>query len=319
MIQSATVAAFQLLLLRDRPSLTYTEIIRGSGSTVLLATGHHPILHESVAGSDESGTIMVFHKNFNLPWIAVSCLALWFLFVHTPPFWMQRQLLTRDTMLAAHIVAAGTIFLSCVHNTLFTPSFTVFGKPSLFLHTWVGRVGMVAGLISFPLGAFMAWSRLGKAGVGGTNLGFSIPITIGGFAQVVTQYFGYRAIRKYKKIKNEIAMRSINLAVASKEEKSKLDNEIEQLHVEKDRALRFHIGNMIGLFASACGIPAGMRLAEVVTGSKDGVATLVTILAFIGALTMIGSRYTAIMMPPPFGSLENNSNVQYGSLGQDYR
>jgi hypothetical protein len=146
-------------------------------------------------------------KNFNPYWGAVTGLAFWFLLWHTPTFWKNRHI-SRDLVLAVYIVAAGTIYLACVHNCLITPSLHPIAKIS---HTWIGRLGLLSGIVSFSLGFFLAWSRLALLGssstdddavvVGSTTLGFSIPITIGGILQIVCEVQGFRAIRKFKRIK----------------------------------------------------------------------------------------------------------------------
>jgi hypothetical protein len=257
-------------------------------------------------------TSMAFslHKNINLPWFAATGLAVWFLFIHTPSFWINRKLITRDVILAIHIIAASTIYLSCAHNCMFTPSFTnIFGKSSKFMHIWVGRVGMVAGIISFSLGAFLAWSRLGVDTVGGTTLAFAIPITIGGIAQLNAQYNGYLAIRQYKSLEKEIAIKiqqTEDISI-SKEQKIYLIDETNNMRLSQRKALRKHIGNMISLFVSACGIPAGIRLAELVTGGSDGVVTIFAIMTIIVALSLIGVRYVNMMLP----ELSAESNVSF--------
>lgn len=180
-----------------------------------------------------------------------------------------------------------------------TPSSTAFGTRSKFMHTWVGRVGMVSGVISFVLGAFLSWSRLGKVGEGGTSLGFALPISIGGIAQLFSQYNGYMAIKKYKLLKQDIETQREEgkRNRVSKKEQIKRAQDIEVLQIEQRKALRLHIGNMISLFVSACGIPAGIRLAELATGGKDGLATVVAIVAVIGVLNKIAYRYMRAMKP----------------------
>jgi hypothetical protein len=251
------------------------------------------------------------HKNFNLPWVAATCLAIWFLFIHTPPFWIQRKLFTRDVILAIHIIAAGCVYLACAHNCMFTPSFTVFGKTSKVRHTWVGRIGLTAGIISFTLGAYLAWSRLGRETVDGTTLSFAIPITIGGIIQVCAQYFGYIAIRQYKCIEQEIQIKQRHPDENSltKEQEDEYEQDLNRLRVAQRKALRKHIRSMISLFVSACGIPAGIRLAEVITGGNDGIVTVVTILLVIGILLCIAIRYIKMMMPDvSIDNVDSNSN-----------
>jgi hypothetical protein len=256
----------------------------------------------SVRDQDKMTTMLpsLSKNNLNLPWVAATSLAVWFLFIHTPPFWAHRKLLARDSLLAIHIVAAGTIYMACAHNCLFTPSSsTVFGVRAKFRHEWIGRLGLMAGVVSFTLGAFLSWSRLGKVGEGGTTLGFALPITIGGILQLNSQYNGFIAIRRYKKLSQDI--RALTNGGkndrTSNEQQPQRANELEDLQVEQRKALRLHIGHMIGLFVSACGIPAGIRLAELATGRKDGMATTIAIFSVIGVLNMIANRYMRMMKP----------------------
>lgn len=177
------------------------------------------------------GTPMsLFNNNryFNLPWAFATALALWFLFIHTPPFWRLRHLPLSDRWLALHISTAGTLYLVCAHNCCCTPG---QGEGHAQRHVWLGRLGLVAGLVSFTIGAVLAWSRLGQS----TTLGFSIPITIGGLLQVHAQVQGYRAIRQYQKMEDG---------------------------PERQSVLRLHIGYMVSLFLLACGVPAAIRLSE---------------------------------------------------------
>lgn len=255
---------------------------------------------ESTTSVFPAAMVCHLHKNINLPWFAATGLAVWFLFIHTPSFWIHRKLIARDVILAIHIIAASTIYLSCAHNCLFTPTFpNIFGKSSKFMHVWVGRIAMVAGIISFSLGAFLAWSRLGLDTVGGTTLAFALPITIGGIAQLNAQYNGYFAIRQFKSLENDInvKLRQTEEPAVPKERKAYLTEEINILKLSQRKALRKHIGNMISLFVSACGIPAGIRLAELMTGGSDGVATMFAIVSIIMVLSFIGIRYMNMMMP----------------------
>lgn len=233
-----------------------------------------------------SNNMANYTKNINPFWAVTSCLAVWFLFVHAPAFWKQRQILQiRDILLGLHIVAAGTIYMTCLHNCVVTP----FMSPTaFFLHTWVGRVGLVSGVISFATGAYMAWSRLttDPTVVGGVTLGFSIPITIGGILQILCEVKGYQAIREYREIHTQL---SSTKATSSSTTSDKLKQ-------QQHDALCQHIGWMINLFVMACSIPAGIRLASLIAGTEDGILPTVLIIAIIFALQSIGSRFYAKMM-----------------------
>jgi hypothetical protein len=229
---------------------------------------------------------MGFAKNLNLFWGVTSALAVWFLFWHAPIFWKQRHILTtpRDVVLAVHIVTAGTIYMACAHNCLVTPSLHSMAH---FCHTWIGRLGLISGIVSFSLGAYLAWSRLTNdpSVVGGTTLGFAIPITIGGILQLICEVKGFRAIREFKQIKMQLA------------ENSSLD-ELKSLKDRQGAALGKHIGYMLSLFVMACSIPAGIRLSERITGRKDGMILTAVILGIIFGLNLIASRYVDKMLPP---------------------
>lgn len=304
MIQSTTALFIQNRMLYpsvrggDTFGLSSSDFVKDYTSS-LYSSVNGEELFENTSGIPTS-MAFVLHKNINLPWFAATGLAVWFLFIHTPKFWIDRKVIPRDVLLAIHIIAASTIYLSCAHNCIFTPSFkNIFGKSSIFMHIWIGRIGMVAGIISFSLGAFLAWSRLGLDTVGGTTLAFALPITIGGIAQLSAQYNGYLAIRQYKSLGNEIdvKLRQAEDVSVSKEQKVYVMDEIEIMKSLQRKALRKHIGNMISLFVSACGIPAGIRLAELVTGGSDGVATIFAIVAIIVTLSLIGIRYMNMMLP----------------------
>ena len=254
------------------------------------------------------------HKNINVPWVIATSIAIWFLFIHTPPFWLHRKLLRRDVLLAVHIIAAGSLYLSCVHNCLFTPSFTLLGKPSKFMHIWVGRTGLIAGIFSFSIGAFLAWTRLGLESVGGTTLGFALPITIGGIAQIFAQYNGYKAIRLYKSLKEEILIKTqaSHEIHTSKDEQYILSMELDVLKLNQQKALGNHIGNMISLFVTACGIPAGIRIAELI-GGKNDLVTVSSVIAVIVGFGFLASRYMKMMIPVARNENSNINPNEYGS------
>ena len=174
-------------------------------------------------------------KNANLYWAAATGLAVWFLFLHTPTFWRRRRFLVkRDTLLAIHIVTAGIVYLTCVHNCLLTPSLHFATK---WLHRWIGRFGLLSGLVSFSLGAFLAWSRLGIAGEGSTTLGFAVPITIGGILQLQCEYKGFRAIRAYKALQSKIQELQAG-------DQGNDRDKLEALLADQKRALGTHVGYM---------------------------------------------------------------------------
>jgi hypothetical protein len=225
-------------------------------------------------------------KNVNLYWAATTALAIWFLGVHTPPFWKQRHLLhIGDITLATHIVTASTVYLVCAHNCLVTPSI------HRTAHVWMGRFGLWSGGISFTLGAYLAWSRLtldeNNRVQGSTTLGFAIPITVGGILQIYCEVVGYRAIRQYQKLRQDF----IKHPTIPNEQRTALQN---QLHT----ALKTHISCMLGLFVLACSIPAGIRLAISMAGTDDGLLPVLLIVLMVGVLQKIATRYGEILCPP---------------------
>jgi len=150
-------------------------------------------------------------------------------------------------LLYVHLIGAYSIYLVCLHNTLFTPS-TLGGAARPF-HIWAGRIGILLGIMGFYTGIVLTWFILEPA----QNLGFSIGITYGGIAQMHLQFLGYRAIRRFQKVKAKI-------------EAGEFENQRELLSLEdeQDEYLVIHITSMINLFVFACGIPALMRLGEVI-------------------------------------------------------
>ena len=136
----------------------------------------------------------------------------------------------------------------------------------------MGRVGLLLGTIGFCLGVLLAWFPQGHP----INYPFAIPITIGGCMQILAQYNGYKAIREFQSIKQQLE--------ASTGSKSLSLSERNKLEDAKTAALRRHVGNMISLFIMACGIPAIIRLCG------DGQQVLLLIMA-IGGMNYYANRY----------------------------
>ena len=244
-----------------------------------------------------NNAVSVF-KNVNPYWGVTTGLAAWFLLLHTPRFWANRQILAiGDVKLATHIVTAVTLYLVCIHNCLITPSI------ARLAHIWFGRLGLISGIISFSLGAFLAWSRLALSEAtkleGSTTLGFAIPITIGGILQIVSEVIGYGAIRKYQRLTAEL------------QDTTKLlpEGYRQSLRLQQYEALKLHISSMLGLFVMACSIPAGIRLAAYISGgSEDGLLPTALIILIIVILQKISNRYVQQMIPPPPNSQELTSS-----------
>eukprot|EP00956_Cyclotella_meneghiniana_P026464 scaffold57263_cov59-Cyclotella_meneghiniana.AAC.1 len=139
------------------------------------------------------------------------------------------------------------LYLVCAHNTLLTPS-TFKGAARPF-HIWIGRVGLLLGVMGFVTGVVVVWVVYDYT----ENWGFSIGITFGGIQQMIAQYKGYKAIRSFKDIKSEI----------SSGKYKNNETEFKLLREEQDKQLSTHIECMINLFALACGIPALIRISDV--------------------------------------------------------
>jgi hypothetical protein len=159
-------------------------------------------------------------------WILSVTLAIWFLFIHSPPILLERHAFS-DFPFAAHLFGAYSIYIACIINTLITPS-TFHGK-AYGWHVWIGRLGMISGLISFVFGAYCAWSsyRINRP-----PMGFSIGISTGGIFQIAIQYLGYTSIQKFKALKakvNEMEMRDQH------------GDDLDNLKQQKDSALRNHV------------------------------------------------------------------------------
>ena len=132
----------------------------------------------------------------------------------------------------------------CTHNTLLTPS-TFKGAARKF-HLWIGRIGLLLGVMGFVTGAILVWFIYDYT----ENWGFSIGITFGGIQQMISQYKGYEAIRSFQNVKVQIESGEYN------------KEELIALQDEQDKQLSIHIENMVALFVMACGIPALIRISE---------------------------------------------------------
>lgn len=180
--------------------------------------------------------------SFIITWVISTTLCIWFLFRHAPTHLSQKE--TIHPLVYPHLIGAYSIYLVCAHNTLLTPS-TFKGTARLF-HIWIGRIGLLLGVMGFITGAILVWFIYDYT----ENWGFSIGITVGGIQQMIAQYKGYKAIRSFKNIK---------LQITSGEYKSE---ELKVLQDEQDKNLSLHIENMVALFVMACGIPAFIRISE---------------------------------------------------------
>lgn len=184
----------------------------------------------------------------NLQWIVATSLCIWFLFIHTPPVLLARDFIA--PLFYVHLFGAYSIYLVCAHNTLLTPS-TLGGAARPF-HIWIGRVGLVLGIVGFVAGFILTWYIHDAS----KDLGFSIGVTYGGIAQMQLEFTGYRAIKQYQEVKFLIETSTFK----NPEERNTLEKE-QEIHLSN------HIVAMIRLFVLACGIPALMRVGETI-GNK---------------------------------------------------
>jgi hypothetical protein len=190
--------------------------------------------------------MMTLPKNLNIFWAGYTALAVWFLFIHAPPIMMARGIL-HDGPFAYHLLGAYTINIACIVNTMLTPS-SLNGKARRS-HVIVGRIGMIAGVLGFVFGCVCSWWPTRDR----PPIAFSIGVTIGGAFQVLYQFLGYRAIRKYQALKQQI----IEIQTTGSDDP---DANLEELKNNRDDALASHISNMIALFVLGCSSPGMLRL-----------------------------------------------------------
>lgn len=187
-------------------------------------------------------------KTLNKFWAAATAVCLWFLFIHTPAFLAAKYNSIRP-VLAVHLLGVFSIYLICVLNTLLTPS-TFHGAAKPF-HIWAGRIGYILGPVGFVSGIVLTWFIANFR----ENWIMSIAITYGGIRQMQGQLAGFRAIRRYSKIKAQIAAREYNGK-----------DELRALQGEADASLTIHIQAMVEMFVMACGTPAYIRLSGLIDG-----------------------------------------------------
>jgi len=181
--------------------------------------------------------------NLNISWVISTGLCFWFLWIHAPVVLSAKDYI--EPLLYIHLVGAYSIYMACAHNTLLTPS--SLGGAARPFHVWIGRGGLLLGVIGFLTGAVLTWFIYDYT----QSWGFSIGITYGGLEQMRAQFSGYRAIRRFQKVKAQIDACEY------------VDNEeLCALQDEQDEHLGNHVEYMINLFLLACGIPAMIRIVE---------------------------------------------------------
>lgn len=186
----------------------------------------------------------------NISWALSAVLCFWFLFLHAPVFLFRKDHI--EPLLYAHLVGVYAVYLACVHNAIITPS--LFGGAAKPFHVWGGRIGLVLGVIGFVLGFYLTWFVYDPM----EDSTFSIAITIGGLSQMQAEFCGYRSIQRYKATKLLIEQGGYDSGDGGTREK------LFALEDELDRHLTDHVKWMLNLFVMACGIPAIIRLAEMI-------------------------------------------------------
>jgi hypothetical protein len=264
-------------------SLTKTLLSSPPSSFSFFSGGYidaESTFNESATMTTEPSDFASMGKNVNIYWIGATGLAVWFLFIHAPPYFRTHNVLA-DAPFMFHLIGAYSIYLACVFNTVVTPSI----KRSL--HVWVGRVGMILGVFGFLSGLYLCyWPwRLNKP-----SLDFSIGITIGGVAQVLLQARGYLNIKKFQELRDKLTSSSTTNLLAATNESDVLfvpsPENRDRLEQDKLKALTAHIDSMISLFVIACGVPAAIRIVGLF--GAGGNATLV---GLIVVMTVVSAMY----------------------------
>lgn len=212
-------------------------------------------------------------KNLSLYWVAATAVGVWFLFVHSPPILSERQV-WKDPLFLAHLIGVFAVYLACMHNALFTP--TTFACAKTF-HVWIGRIGLVMGVVGFLSGFTLTWTR-----IAGDDWGFSISITAGGVLQMYAQTRGYVAIKMYQAHQQELTRNTGGELFSS--------GVREELELARDEALKQHIFYMIVLFVMACGIPGIIRFIEA-EGLDGAIWPILVALGLFNMLTIAYSRW----------------------------
>lgn len=229
--------------------------------------------------------MLMLPKNLNVYWTGVTTLAAWFLFVHSPPILIKRHLL-QDLPFAFHLIGAYTIYLACIFNTMLTPS-TLDGKAKPW-HVAVGRIEMIAGILSFLFGAVCSWWPTRDL----PPTGFAIGITIGGSFQVFYQVMGYIAIKKYQRLKQRV----IEMEASSGDGIEAEAASLEQLKKDRDEALVEHILSMVALFAVGCSAPAMIRFGSSL-GLSMNASLVVGLLLLIAIIRPYANIYIRRLKP----------------------
>lgn len=234
--------------------------------------------------------LLTTNASFTASWVAATALCIWFLWIHAPTFLSTKDYI--QPLLYFHLIGVYSIYLICVHNTMLTPS-ALNGAAKPF-HIWLGRVGLILGVFGFATGFILVWFVYDFS----QNWGFSIGITYGGFAQMQLEILGWKSIKKFQMIKAQI-----NAGEYKDRE------ELVLLQDEQEAQLTAHIQSMIRLFVLACGIPALLRICDVV-----GYGYLPLFLIIVYSLTYFMTRPFLKRMEDKRTSERNHGNSEYAQL-----
>lgn len=198
----------------------------------------------------QAHVVPLWGKSLNVYWLGATSLAIWFLLIHTPPVLWERQIWKRPLFIC-HLMGACGIYIACIVNALWTPS-TTMGQST---HVQVGRVGMYLGVVGVVTGFILTWTRIGEVG-----WGFGVPISIGGAFQLFAQWNGYRSIQRYRQAKQAEKELCQAMSLSESVTDTTVSSQLVALRKNQKKYLAQHIGNMLGVFVAACGIPAIIRL-----------------------------------------------------------
>jgi hypothetical protein len=229
----------------------------------------------------------------NLYWFVATSFLLWFLFLHAPRYLYQRMIVASswthvmDVPFFLHLVGAYSLAVSCMINSLLTPRYV-----GSYCHIWIGRIGMIGGVIGYIFGLYCCWLPFRSVPL--PPLSFSIPISIGGFLQVNGQYQGYQSIRRFQSITKQIEGNNAMAVVenttndnyvssyqgSSNDDLSLLSSS--SLIQQQQNELTNHITHMIGVFVFGCGIPGMIRfIGMVLPNLAENIMTYIIAIALL--------------------------------------
>ena len=120
--------------------------------------------------------------SMTISWVISTGFCFWFLWIHAPVVLSAKDYI--EPLLYFHLVGAYSIYMACAHNTLLTPS--SLGGAARPFHVWIGRIGLLLGVMGFLTGAILTWFIMDYT----QSWGFSIGITYGGLEQMRAQITG---------------------------------------------------------------------------------------------------------------------------------